>query len=237
MGIKAILFDAVGTLLRPEPAVASVYYAAGRRHGSSLSKEAIAQRFARSISVRFEEDLPSSSAADHATNPDWELLRWRKIVSDVIEDVADCDGLFQDLWSHFARPSSWRLYEDVAGCLRTLRALGMTLGIASNFDDRLPGICGGLEPLEQYPHVFYSSGLGYRKPSPSFFARIESALQLDSAELLLVGDDLENDYAAALAAGWSAILLDRNGQSHDVECIKSLDDLAARIQTVESWLT
>ena len=233
MAIKAVLFDAVGTLLRPEPSVASAYCAAGRRYGSNLSVREIADRFARSISVRFEEDLPrssQSSAADHATSPQWELLRWRKIVGDVFEDVADRDPLFRDLWSHFARPSSWRLYDDVTGCICSLQSRGLTLGIASNFDDRLAGICRALEPIAECPHIFYSSGLGYRKPSPSFFARIETALRLDPAELLLVGDDFENDYVAARAAGWNAILLNRLGEPHDAECIDSLDKLANRIQ-------
>ena len=234
MAIRAVLFDAVGTLLRPEPAVASAYCAVGRRYGSNLSEEEIARRFAQSISVRFEEDLPSpqSRAADHATSPAWEVLRWRRIVGDVFEDVAELDGLFRDLWTHFAEPSSWRLYDDVAPCIRSLLNGGLTLGMASNFDDRLLDICRGLAPLGQCPHIFYSSGQGYRKPSPSFFAGIENALGLHPTELLLVGDDLENDYVAAQAAGWKAILLDRSGESRNAECIASLDELADRIRMV-----
>ena len=43
--IRGVLFDAVGTLIYPDPPVAEAYRSIGRRFGSRLSVEQIAARF------------------------------------------------------------------------------------------------------------------------------------------------------------------------------------------------
>src|SRR5437588_873618 len=55
-GIKAVFFDAVGTLLHPEPAAAVVYADAARRFGSSLSPAVVARRFALAFAREDELD-------------------------------------------------------------------------------------------------------------------------------------------------------------------------------------
>ena len=229
MAIKAVLFDAVGTLLRPEPSVAEVYCQAGRRHGSQLTEAEIAQRFKPSVTVRFQEDPPlasGSASAEHRTNSDWEVRRWKNIVADVFEDVPNREKLFLDLWNHFARPSAWRTYDDVAESWASLTSTGVIVGIASNFDDRLPAICRGVPPLDTCRHVFYSSMLGYRKPSRLFFTGIAAALGLRPNQLLLVGDDTDADFNGAKAAGWNALLLDRKCTSTGCEHLHSLQELS-----------
>jgi putative hydrolase of the HAD superfamily len=105
------------------------------------------------------------------------------------------------------------------------------LGVASNFDSRLHAICRGLEPFTTCDNVFVSSHLGWRKPSPQFFLAIQQSLNVAPAEIVLVGDDIENDYRPALAAGWQAILLRRNqsqplNKEPPVLTIRRLTDLA-----------
>src|SRR5262249_26989114 len=75
------------------------------------------------------------------------------------------------------------------------------------FDDRLLAIRGGLAPLARCPveRVFVSSRIGYLKPFAGFFRHIEQAVGLPPEEILLVGDDPQNDYAGAAAAGWKAV--------------------------------
>ena len=52
--VRAIFFDAVGTLIHPTPPASVVYEAVGRRHGSRLGPEAIDLRF-RTAFYRQEE--------------------------------------------------------------------------------------------------------------------------------------------------------------------------------------
>ena len=82
---------------------------------------------------------------------------------------------------------------------------GVTVALASNFDERLLAIAERLEPLSWVPHVFASSEIGWRKPAPEFFRWIERRLGCGPAAVLLVGDDPELDVAAARRAGWRSL--------------------------------
>ena len=43
--IKAVAFDAVGTLIYPTPTVTESYYLFGKKHGSSLTRNEVKRRF------------------------------------------------------------------------------------------------------------------------------------------------------------------------------------------------
>jgi putative hydrolase of the HAD superfamily len=206
-GVRAVLFDAVGTLIAPDPSVAVAYREVGRQFGCQLSESEIHDRFRRAFARQEQEDI-----ARHAlrTSEDRERDRWRQIVADVLDDVSDQTGLFAALWAHFADPRHWRLYDDAAEWL-SRHGSGLPLGIASNFDARLEGIVAHLGPLAAAkPRLFLSTRLGVRKPHPDFFRGIERELRLSAAELLFVGDHPQHDARAAREAGWQAVLVDRD---------------------------
>jgi putative hydrolase of the HAD superfamily len=205
--LRAVLFDAVRTLIAPDPPVAEAYHAAGRTFGSRHTVEAIRLRFRSALARQEARDAHPTIA--HRTSESRERQRWRTIVGEVFDDASDPEGVFQALWDHFARPEHWRLYDDVPDCWRQLTAAGYLVGIASNFDDRLDGICLSHALLAD-SRRFVSSQLGHKKPSLEFFRSIERSLALRPEQILLVGDDLENDFHAARRAGWQAILLSRN---------------------------
>src|SRR5204863_4853200 len=90
-----------------------------------------------------------------------------------------------------------------------LRERGIILGIGSNYDSRLLRVVEGhaeLAPLRE--RVVISAAVGHRKPSAEFFRAVARSAQCVPGEVLFVGDDTENDYDAAAAAGLSAVLLD-----------------------------
>lgn len=224
--VAAVLFDAVGTLIEPDPPVAEAYQAAGRRFGSQLSSQQILGRF-RAAFAR-QERLDAAESGDRTDEPR-ERRRWQAIVGEVFDDVADSAGLFDALWRHFAASAHWRLCPGAADCWRELSARGLALGIASNFDARLLAVCEGLAPLDECRRVFVSSQLGVRKPNPAFFAAIAERLRLPPERILLAGDDLDNDFLAAAAAGWQSVLIDP-ARRHDVKRrIASLAELPAQL--------
>ena len=199
--IRAVLFDAVGTLLMPREPVAATYCRLSRPLGSRLQEAEIAERFAAALAEDREVE----------TSEERERLRWRNIVAKTLPDLdAKCaDQVFHQLWDYFARPDAWLLGPDVADGWRQLTAAGLVVGIASNFDSRLEVVRLGHPPLDQAAWCFVSSEIGFRKPSPRFFEKISHRLGLPPEEILLVGDDPVLDYQAALAAGWQAVLVDR----------------------------
>lgn len=231
---RAILFDAVGTLLYPEPEVARAYARIGRQFGSQLDEAEIARRF--SPAVRRAAELRRSTLPDPgATDEQQEWERWRTIVTTVFaEDPHAGGGLFFALWEHFARSEHWALYDDVPETVAAFAAAGYRLGIASNFDGRLPPICRAHRPLRAIESVFVSSQLGFMKPDPRFFTAAAAALELPPEEILLVGDDWEQDYRGAKAAGWQAIHLDRSGGASSGDRIVSLSELAGYLARREA---
>lgn len=202
--LRAVFFDAVGTLIHPEPSAAAAYFAIGNRHGSRLDLATIRSAFAAAF--RRQDDIDRQN--DWRTSEQRELERWRTIVREVLQDVADCGRCFAELYEHFADPAHWRLDPDGCHVLNNLAQRGYSVGLASNFDHRLRRVLAGFPELHRVKEVFISAEIGWRKPSPRFFAEVAKKAELTPQETLYVGDDHDNDFVGALAAGWQAVLLE-----------------------------
>lgn len=201
--IRFVLFDAVGTILRPEPSVGEAYFAAGRAAGSQLALDEVTRRFRHAFAHQFR--------TAGSTNDQQERQRWRAVIAAVFDDVAEVDNdLFPRLWNHFGDSANWRWFDDARMGWDALQSAGIPLGLASNYDSRLADVCRGLPPLDQCGRIFASSAVGWAKPSVEFFRVVEQCLECSPQEILLVGDDLENDYWGARRAGWRSIWLDRD---------------------------
>jgi putative hydrolase of the HAD superfamily len=218
-----VFFDAVGTLIHPDPPAPSVYAAVGHRFGSRLDEATIAARFRAAFRRQEEMDHAGNLRTDEAR----ELARWRTIVGEVLDDVTDPETCFQELYAHFARPDAWRCQPETAEVLAALSAGGHMLGIASNFDHRLRGLVENMPALRPIEHLVISSEIGWRKPAPEFFAAMCRQVDSPAEQILYVGDDWTNDYVAAKEAGVQAVLLETNHHpARSVEAwIKSLSDL------------
>jgi putative hydrolase of the HAD superfamily len=208
-GVRAVVLDAVGTLIVPEPPAPRVYAAVGGRYGSRLAPEVIAQRFAAAF--RWQEAV--DRAAGFRTSEPRELERWRYIVATVLDDVSDPEACFRELFEHFSRPDAWRCDPDAEAVLRELAGRGYTLAMASNYDRRLRRVAAGKPELQLLRHLVISSEVGWRKPAAGFFEALCRSLGHPADQILHVGDDPANDYEGAHAAGLHALLFDPNGEA------------------------
>src|SRR5687768_3369207 len=102
--VCCVAFDAVGTLIYPDPGVAEVYARVGRKYGSRLREEQVRVKFREAFRVEHEREW--------GTSEEWERLRWRLIVQRVFgfEDIEPC---FEELFAHFGRAESWKCFPDV----------------------------------------------------------------------------------------------------------------------------
>ena len=203
VGVDTVVFDVVGTLLEPAPSVSEAYKECAEKFGCSLPVGEIAQRF--SIAWERQESLDAQNKPAFTTNRRREYDRWRQIVFDVFEDSPVADKIFEDLWIHFGKPSSWQPVDQGCRLLETVREFGIEVAVASNFDERLLELAKHIEPLNGIEKIFASSELGWRKPAPQFFQAVESRLQKEPESLLLIGDDPRLDIAAAKVAGWKSM--------------------------------
>jgi putative hydrolase of the HAD superfamily len=231
-GIRAVVFDAVGTLIQLDPPAGDVYAEFAARFGSQLEAREIRHRFG----VAFAAQERLDGMRGHRTDEGRELERWQQIVGEVIDDCEDPRGCFQAIYDHFALPSAWRCDADAAAVIAGIKARGLVVGMASNFDHRLRPIVAGLLDLAGLDHLWISSEIGWKKPAIGFFSEVRRTLAMGPGEVLFVGDDRMNDYRGALAAGMSALLFDPRGRSDlpndrriaRLAKLLALDDLASR---------
>jgi putative hydrolase of the HAD superfamily len=222
-GIRGVLLDAVGTLIHPDPPASVVYADIGRKFGSRWTQAEIAKRFRAAFHHEEAEDWRDNLR----TSEEREERRWRHIVSEVLDDVADKEECFRILFDHFAQPAAWRCEDETGPLLNTLAARGYGLGIASNYDRRLRSVVAGMPALALVKHLIISAEVGWRKPAAEFFAAVSAKFELPPGELLFVGDDRANDYEGARSFGMQVILFDPQEKmiETDVVRIKSLSEL------------
>lgn len=206
--LKAICFDAVGTLFRLTRSVGDHYANVGREVGLDLN----AQKLERAFHTAWQE-MPQRAAIDGPREDDdkgW----WRELVDLVLDQVAlslsefDRDNFFEIAYEHFAEAGVWELYPEVPDVLEQLRPR-FQLAVISNFDGRLRMILQHLGISKFFANVFVSSEVGADKPDPEIYRRALNLMHLEPGEALHAGDDPARDWEAATAAGLAVFKLDR----------------------------
>jgi putative hydrolase of the HAD superfamily len=216
--IRAVFFDAVGTLIEPDPPAVEVYHAVAVEQGIDIDAETIARRFR----VAFEMEEYRDAACGWAVSERHERERWSRIVACVFQGHPT-DMLFARLWNHFMRPEAWCM---IGGAEETLRGLShLTLGVASNFDRRLHQVLDGIRQPITFLRRVISSEFGWRKPSPAFFVEVARSAGCEAKQIVFVGDRRDLDYEPASAAGMRAVLFDPFATARNVRRIGKLSEL------------
>lgn len=217
--IRCVAFDAVGTLIYPEPSVAKVYWQIGQEYGSRQTLEQVRAGFQTAF-----QELSRGVRGDYSTSETEERDHWRQIVEQVLFDSTDLENCFATLHAYFGQPAAWRAFPDVAETLQLLVEQGFEVMVASNFDERLHPICDTLDELRPLRRRVISATIGWHKPSPHFYTHLIEMANCPADQILMVGDDLENDVTAARTSGLRAVWIDRNG-SRDQGTITDLRQL------------
>lgn len=210
--LKAIFFDAAGTLFRLTNRVGDHYALVGSKIGLNLSADELDRAFATAW-----QQMPKRASIDgprENDDKDW----WRELVARVLAQVdprlkeLDRDNFFEIAYDHFAEPGAWQLYPEVLDVLKQLQPR-FQLAVVSNFDGRLRFILGHLGISQFFAEIFISSELGADKPDPEIFRRALHLMKLEASEVLHVGDDPERDWSAASTAGLAVFKLERDKNS------------------------
>ena len=206
--LKAIFFDAAGTLVRLTNSVGQHYSLVAQKLGLALEPAALDRAF-----IQIWREMPVRPATGQPRENDdkgW----WRELVERMLDQIPariaplDRDNFFEAAYGHFAEAGVWTLYPEVYGVLEKLSPR-FELAIISNFDGRLRVILEHLGISRFFRHVFISSEIGADKPDPMIYRRALEITRLAPNQVLHVGDDPERDWAAARAAGISVFELTR----------------------------
>jgi putative hydrolase of the HAD superfamily len=214
MAIKAIFFDAAGTLIKPARRVGETYAVLARKYGIEVSAAQIAERFRLCFHSAPPLAFPGAPAA---RIEDLERAWWKNLVRRIFEPwdgFQRFDDYFAELFAYFAQPDAWTLYPEVAETLSALEKRGTVLSVISNFDSRLIGILEGLGAAHWFEHIFVSSRVGYAKPDRQIFHTALERHSLKAGDALHVGDSEEKDLHGANKAGLKGVLVERNGESN-----------------------
>ena len=233
--IKAVLFDATGTLFAPHPSVGADYARIAADFGIAIDAAAIDASFAEDFR-RAVRDLRSHGLAVWENEAAARAF-WRRGLDVIFLRLAQraCpEACFQAIYRAFAEAEAWRVYPDVLPALDLLQSRGLRLGIVSNFDERLYQIVRALGLEARFGVILPSTNAGVAKPNPRIFLAAIRRLRVTPRAGLYVGNEPESDAAGAAAAGVRCLLVDRQGLLPEGKnVIRSLSELTGRLRKVE----
>lgn len=213
--IKAITFDARGTLLKVRFPVGETYSTVARRYGAHLQPAVVDNAFHEVFPTMPPLAFPPMDEKElHVREHRW----WRTLVERVVEaagTVDDFEAFFRELYGIYRGAEAWKPYREAASVLCLLRSNRFKLALVSNFDSRIEDVLVALNLSIWLDAVVFSSRTGAAKPHPGIFRRALAELDVEPENVLHVGDSYERDYLGAREAGMQALLLDRVGHWAD----------------------
>jgi putative hydrolase of the HAD superfamily len=224
--VKAILLDVLGTLVELESPGPALREEIERRTGTDVGDERANAAFAAEIGYYLEHHIEGRDmeAVEDLRDRCVEEIR-RTLALDELDHATAREAMLAAL--------RFRAFPDAAPLLRSLKARGVRLVAASNWDASLP------EALERTGLAPYLDGavssavVGAAKPDPTVFTAALELAGCEPGEAFHVGDSLHGDVEGALAAGVRVALIDRHGVLPDppvgVSKIASLDELPSVI--------
>lgn len=213
---RCVAFDAVGTIIKAAPSVTDAYHMIASRFGSTHSRSEIKSKFYKVFASR---------QLELETNEESELQFWRAIVSEVVGPVQDDEACFQELYTHFAKPVSWIALPDAVATIQDLLRREVKVLVASNFDHRLHSVLDGHPGLSVIKDRIISAEIGWRKPSAKFYQQVCDVAACLPSEILMVGDDFQNDVVAAKESGLDAVHFAPNNDSTELRQMSSLSQV------------
>jgi putative hydrolase of the HAD superfamily len=215
--IRAVLLDALGTLVHFEPPAPLLRAALRERLGLEVSLE--------TAQAAMKAEIAYYRAHLHEGRDPASLAELRRRAAEAMRPVLRIDG---DLTGPLLDALRFRAYPDAAPALLALRSRGLVTVVVSNWDHSLHERLRetGLAPLVD--GAVASAELGHAKPDRAIFAHALELAGVDAGAALHAGDSPREDVEGALAAGLRAVLVARGERppDADVPVIGSLAELS-----------
>lgn len=194
---KALLVDAVGTLVVPSQPMAQIYKQIGEKYGVEYSETEILSRYRRAY------EQPWGRSRLRYVNDGRPF--WQYIVS--CSTGCSDSQYFEELYNYYTTNKAWHLCDPNAEqVFKAIRKAGVKLAIVSNFDTRLRPLLRALDCDHWFDAVAVSAEVEAEKPNPTIFLKACELLGVKPEEAVHVGDDRRNDIWGARGAGCDAWL-------------------------------
>lgn len=133
-----------------------------------------------------------------------------------------------------------QVFPDSQKALEGCSALGLKLGVVSNFDSRLGEILRACGLLSHFSFLITSEEAGAAKPDPVVFEQALQKCGVPAACVAHIGDHYVNDYVASRSVGIHGFLLERHVKQRQLDVppeyrLHSLEELPSRLQQHVFW--
>ncbi len=226
--LRALCLDAGGTLLHEAPSRWELYAAAAREHGLDSSPGQVRQAM-----IAAHDQLPRELGAHFRYSHGWfEAFIEQVFVQRLGLAPARLPQLERELFARFADPRTFRLFPGALELVRSARALGLKVGVVSNWSEALPGILAGLGLAEELDFAVVSALERCEKPERAIFELALARSDVNPREAAHVGDCPERDVRGAGALGMLTALVERSGAAS----ASPADRTCADLFEVERWI-
>jgi putative hydrolase of the HAD superfamily len=201
---RAVLLDALGTLIAFEDPAPALVRELRERHGLEVAEaQARAAVRAEMTYYRAHHDEAPDAAALAALR-----LRCADVLRESLPPAA-CELSSEEALAVLLASLHFAAYPEVPGVLERLRARGLALVVVSNWDVSLHDVLAMTGIASLVDGVVTSAETGISKPRPEIFARGLELAGAAPAEAIHVGDSPAHDVAGAIAAGIEPVLVAR----------------------------
>jgi putative hydrolase of the HAD superfamily len=217
--VRAVLFDALGTLVELQPPAPRLRAALERTTGVDVGDDAAGRGFGAEIAFYLANHMRGSTReAVERVRDDCARALHEALGVEGLERAAVRQAMIDAL--------EFAAYPDVVPALRALRERGLGIVVVSNWDVSLvDGLqSAGLGDLVDA--AISSAEVGVAKPAPEPFLAGLAAAGVRAEEAVYVGDSPDTDVAGARAAGLRPVLVVRGGEVPEgVEAVRSLEQV------------
>jgi HAD superfamily hydrolase (TIGR01549 family) len=210
--INLVTFDAAGTLIDHCWDPGGIAADAARCAGHMFDREE-SRRVHRTVaeSYRAEQEELERIGNRGAIRAMWQrqMADWLKEMGGAPERAPEVLTRFEELafgpGSHV-----FMLFEDVRPTIESIRALGIPMGVISNWDHTLFGVLEGLKVDAEFELILASLVFGTEKPDKRIFLKACEQGNVSPEHTLHVGDSVIDDFDGARDAGLHSLLIDRD---------------------------
>lgn len=227
--VRAVLLDAMGTLVELEPPAARLRDQLRERAGIEVSEaEAEAAILEEIAYYRLHHD----EGRDQASL--WALRRACAQALRAALPPAGRDVPLATVLGALLSALRFRPYPEVPAALQGLRAAGLRRVVVSNWDVSLHAVLRRTGLARLISGAITSAELGTSKPSPALFRHALTIAGVPARHAVMVGNSVAEDVEGGRASGVAPVLLVRDGAAppaglHGVPVIRSLRELPALV--------
>jgi putative hydrolase of the HAD superfamily len=192
--IRAVTFDAAGTLIAPHPSVGAVYAEIAASFGLERDADGLDRAFLPAFkAVQARWGVPYGADERDARR------FWHAVIEDTFGEPLPYE-IACELYDTFATARRWRVLPGVRDALTLIGDRNLPMAVVSNFDNRLLSLLGDLY-LGPFCTVVTSVSVGRAKPDPLPLLTACRIIDVSPAQVLHLGDSEREDGGMCQATG------------------------------------